>query len=60
MGLIAFTKTLAVEGAKYGIKATAIAPVRSATVAHVLLRLSVPADSSITYDGNYHASGDAR
>jgi NAD(P)-dependent dehydrogenase (short-subunit alcohol dehydrogenase family) len=27
MGLIGFTKTLAVEGAKYGIKATVIAPV---------------------------------
>ena len=29
MGLVAFTKTLAVEGAKYGIKATVIAPVIS-------------------------------
>jgi len=28
MGLVAFTKTLAFEGAKYGIKATVIAPVR--------------------------------
>jgi multifunctional beta-oxidation protein len=27
MGLVAFTKTLSVEGAKYGIKATVIAPV---------------------------------
>lgn len=27
MGLIAFTKTLALEGAKHGIKATVIAPV---------------------------------
>lgn len=27
MGLIAFTKTLAREGAKYGITSTAIAPV---------------------------------
>lgn len=27
MGLVAFTKTLAIEGAKYGIKATVIAPV---------------------------------
>lgn len=29
MGLIAFTKTLAREGAKYGIRSTAIAPVRT-------------------------------
>lgn len=29
MGLVAFTKTLAIEGAKYGIKATVIAPVTS-------------------------------
>ena len=29
MGLVAFTKTLAIEGAKYGIKATVIAPVIS-------------------------------
>jgi NAD(P)-dependent dehydrogenase (short-subunit alcohol dehydrogenase family) len=28
MGLIGFTKTLAREGVKYNIKATAIAPVR--------------------------------
>ena len=27
MGLVAFTKTLALEGAKYNIKANAIAPV---------------------------------
>jgi NAD(P)-dependent dehydrogenase (short-subunit alcohol dehydrogenase family) len=27
MGLIAFTKTLAEEGAKYGIKSTCVAPV---------------------------------
>ena len=27
MGLVAFTKTLAREGAKYGIKSTVIAPV---------------------------------
>jgi multifunctional beta-oxidation protein len=27
MGLVAFTKTLAREGAKYGIRATCIAPV---------------------------------
>jgi multifunctional beta-oxidation protein len=27
MGLVTFTKTIAIEGAKYGIKATAIAPV---------------------------------
>jgi multifunctional beta-oxidation protein len=31
MGLIAFTKTLAREGAKYNIKSTAIAPVRLVT-----------------------------
>lgn len=29
MGLVGFTKTLAREGAKYGIKATVIAPVSS-------------------------------
>lgn len=29
MGLVAFTKTVAIEGAKYGIKATVIAPVPS-------------------------------
>ena len=28
MGLVAFSKTLAREGAKYNIKSTAIAPVR--------------------------------
>jgi len=31
MGLVAFTKTLAREGAKYGIKSTVIAPVRIST-----------------------------
>lgn len=29
MGLVTFTKTIAIEGAKYGIKATVIAPVNS-------------------------------
>ncbi|KAF8920265.1 multifunctional beta-oxidation protein [Mucidula mucida] len=61
MGLIAFTKTLAVEGAKYGIKATAIAPVRSATVAHVLLRLSpefvAPFVASVCHPDGVDASG---
>lgn len=35
MGLVGFTKTLALEGAKYGIKATVIAPV-SFTVSRAL------------------------
>lgn len=38
MALVGFTKTLAIEGAKYGIKATVIAPVR-----HSLSLLKVPA-----------------
>jgi multifunctional beta-oxidation protein len=32
MGLVTFTKTLAAEGAKYNIKSTVIAPVRSRSI----------------------------
>ena len=37
MGLVAFTKTLAREGAKYNIFSTAIAPVRSCFLLYSLL-----------------------
>ena len=41
MGLVAFTKTLAREGEKYNIRATAIAPVRifNGTAAEALLTI---------------------
>jgi len=35
MGLVAFTKTLAQEGLKYNIKASAIAPVRQLRSPHL-------------------------
>lgn len=40
MGLIAFTKTLATEGAKYNIKATAIAPVSPSSLAVLFAMLN--------------------
>lgn len=64
MGLVAFTKNLAREGAKYGIQAVTIAPVRTP---HPHLRCAVriadpPAgpDGGFGHDGDDHASGDAR
>jgi multifunctional beta-oxidation protein len=37
MGLIAYTKTLAREGAKYGIKATAIAPMAASAMTETIM-----------------------
>lgn len=37
MGLIAYTKTLAREGAKYGIKATAIAPMAASAMTETVM-----------------------
>ena len=41
MGLVAFTKTLAKEGAKYGIKASVIAPVSNCSVKSEYIVLSM-------------------
>ena len=40
MGLVAFTKTLAREGAKYNIRATVIAPVRNSSSLRFIQSLS--------------------
>ncbi|PCH42266.1 multifunctional beta-oxidation protein [Wolfiporia cocos MD-104 SS10] len=37
MGLVAFTKTLALEGAKYGIKATVIAPMAASAMTETIM-----------------------
>jgi multifunctional beta-oxidation protein len=37
MGLVAFTKTLAREGAKYGIKATVIAPIAASAMTETVM-----------------------
>lgn len=37
MGLVAFTKTLAIEGAKYGIKASVIAPVAASGMTETIM-----------------------
>ncbi|KAF7971080.1 hypothetical protein HWV62_22149 [Athelia sp. TMB] len=37
MGLVAFTKTLAIEGAKYGIKATCIAPLAASAMTETIM-----------------------
>lgn len=63
MGLIAFTKTLAREGAKYNIKATAIAPVgifmsyNSSNSTH-LIKLVL--DGRLCHDGDRYATRNAR
>ena len=41
MGLVGFTKALAAEGTRYGIKAMVVAPVCSSNV-EVILSLTVP------------------
>lgn len=57
MGLVGFTKTLALEGAKYNIKANAIAPVSSRRVS-----MSIPliwcSDRCLCHDGHYYAARD--
>lgn len=59
MGLVGFTKTLAREGAKYNIKSTAIAPVRSVTTFEKLRYThELFTDRRLGYDGNYHAARD--
>jgi len=61
MGLIAFTKTLDREGAKYNIKATAIAPVRRTREFGFSCYLTVlPTDGRVCYDGDHYAPRDAR
>ncbi|KAF9790898.1 multifunctional beta-oxidation protein [Thelephora terrestris] len=37
MGLVTFTKTIAIEGAKYGIKATAIAPIAASPMTETIM-----------------------
>jgi multifunctional beta-oxidation protein len=37
MGLVTFTKTLAIEGAKYNIKASAIAPVAASPMTETIM-----------------------
>lgn len=37
MGLVAFTKTLAIEGAKYGIKSTCIAPLAASAMTETIM-----------------------
>lgn len=37
MGLVAFTKTLAIEGAKYGIKSTCIAPLAASAMTETVM-----------------------
>jgi NAD(P)-dependent dehydrogenase (short-subunit alcohol dehydrogenase family) len=58
MGLIAFTKTLAREGAKYGIKSTAIAPVLTLFLIRKT-RIHPKPDSRLSHDRNDDASRDA-
>jgi multifunctional beta-oxidation protein len=61
MGLITFTETLAREGAKYGIKCVAIAPVYFSIYLHYVVALIyLLQDGGFSYDRNYHAARNAR
>ena len=62
MGLVAFTKNLAREGAKYGIKAICIAPVRTgnSTLGRHVNVAGFLLDGGVCDDRNHHAPRDAR
>ncbi|KAF8071713.1 multifunctional beta-oxidation protein [Lyophyllum atratum] len=49
MGLVAFTKTLAREGAKYGIKSTAIAPIAASAMTETMMPPEMLANLSPEY-----------
>jgi multifunctional beta-oxidation protein len=58
MGLVAFTKTLALEGAKYNIKVNAIAPVSARVRLRYPFLLNLCLGCCLCYDGDYHATRD--
>ncbi|OBZ72493.1 Peroxisomal hydratase-dehydrogenase-epimerase [Grifola frondosa] len=67
MGLVSFTKSLAAEGAKYGIKATAIAPVAASAMTETIMppemlanlkpEFVAPFVAAVTHPGGPEASG---
>jgi NAD(P)-dependent dehydrogenase (short-subunit alcohol dehydrogenase family) len=60
MGLITFTETLAREGAKYGIKCVAIAPVYFlAYLRYVTALIFFIQDGGFSNDRNHHAARNA-
>jgi multifunctional beta-oxidation protein len=58
MGLVGFTKTLAREGAKYNIKANAIAPVSIPVTFSMFTPLNLCLDCCLCYDCHYYAARD--
>jgi len=58
-GSYSLTKTLAAEGAKYNIKSTVIAPVRSYQCRLSCSNLCVSIDGRVCHDGNHDASRNA-